>query len=204
MKLAALVILVAAPVWADEPDPAATQAGEANLESIATRQGYVFTLAFGGAVTLGFGVPDSTGTGGAGTLRIARVAGPRTLITLEVAGSALFHQVKEGMGTGSMTTTYTNQVTNFLVGAQLYANAALWFRIAGGFGRYFGDEVLVDPAPAMRRDLRLAGPALSVGAGVDIVRLKRFRLSAELQGTGMVNREGVLSSGGFLLGFTVD
>jgi hypothetical protein len=186
-----------------KPDPSAVQAGEANLESTAARQGYVFTFAVGGSLTLGFGVNDSTGTGGGGVIRLAHVATPRTLITLEVVGSALFHQVKAG----DMTTTYTNQNTTFLLGAQVYANPALWFRFAGGFGRYFGDEVLLetDPGqPTRRGDIRLAGPAGSVGAGVDLLRLKRFRMGFELIGTGMVNREGVLTSGGFLIGFTVD
>ena len=199
MRVALLVMAVAAPAWAEpKPDPAAVQVGEANLESIASRTGYVFTFAVGGAVTLGFGINDSTGTGGAGTLRLAHVATPRTLVMVEIVGSALFHQVKMG----TETVTYTNQVTNFLVGAQVYANAALWFRIAGGFGRYLGDNVVLESG--LRGDLRLAGPAVSSGAGVDIVRLKRFRLSAEIQGTGMLNREGMLSSGGFLIGLTVD
>ena len=204
MKAGLVVIAVAAPAWAEPaPDPAAAQVGEANLESTASRKGYVVTLAVGGAVTLGFGVNDSTGTGGAGTLRLAYVATPRTLVTIELAGSALFHQVKMG----TETETYTNQVTNLLVGAQVYANAALWFRIAGGFGRYLGDEVLLDAAPGTpqrRGDLRLAGPAVAGGAGVDIARFWRFRLGAEIQATGMLNREGLLSSGGFLIGLTFD
>jgi hypothetical protein len=189
-----------------EPDPA-VQNHEANLESNAARQGFVFTFAFGGAVTLGFGVNDSTGTGGAGTVRLAHVATPHSLVTLEVVGSALFHQVTEGMGADAKTSTYTNQLTNFMVGAQVYANPALWFRTAAGIGRYKGDHVLLESRPGtpqMRGDLHLLGPSLSIGAGVDIIRLKRFRMSAELQGTGLINREGLLSSGGFLLGLTID
>ena len=211
MKRALVVLLVASPAWADtaedKPDPAAVQAGEANLESTATRQGFVFTFAVGGAVTLGFGVNDSTGTGGAGVIRLAHVATPRTLVVLEITGSGLLHQVQEGMGSDAETKTYVNQVTNFLVGAQIYANPALWFRIAGGIGRYFGDEVLLASAPGTpqrRGDIKLAGPVGSVGAGIDFVRLKRVRIGAELLGTGMINREGVLSSGGFLIGLSID
>lgn len=191
----------------DKPDPAAVQAGEANLESTAQRKGLMLTLAAGGGVTLGFGVNDSTGTGGAAVLRLAHVATPRSLVTLEIAGSGLLHQVQEGMGPDAMTETYVNQVTNFLVGTQFYANPALWFRIAGGFGRYLGDEVLLEARPGTpqrRGDIRLAGPAVSVGAGIDFVRLKRVRIGAELMATGMINREGLLSSGGFLVGITVD
>jgi hypothetical protein len=114
--------------------------------------------------------------------------------------------VQEGMGMGAETKTYVNQVSNLLVGGQFYANAALWFRMAGGFGRYFGDHVTLSREGGLRKigDLRLAGPAISLGAGVDFVRLKRFRIGAELMATGMINREGLLSSGGFLVGLTVD
>ena len=209
MKLALAALLFATPALADDakPDPAAVQAGEANLESEATRKGFVFTFAAGGGLTLGFGVNDSTGTGGAGILRLAHVATPRTLVMLEIVGAGLLHQVQEGMGDTAETKTYVNQVTNLLVGAQVYVNPALWVRVAGGIGRYFGDNVTLEARPNQPRvigDIRLAGPAVSVGAGIDFVRLKRFRLGAELVGTGMLNREGLLSSGGFLVGFTID
>ena len=210
MKLAVGVLLVlTSTAIADDasPDPAAVQAGEANLEPIASRQGFAVTLAAGGGVTLGFGVNDSTGTGGAGVLRIAHVATPRSLVTLELVFGGLLHQVQEGMGPTAETKTYVNQVSNVLVGGQFYANQALWFRIAGGFGRYLGNEVTLEARPGQPRkvgDIRLAGPAMSVGAGVDFVRLKRVRIGAELLATGMLNREGLLSSGGFLVGVTVD
>jgi len=212
VKLAAGVLLVmvstAAADDAKEPKPdPAVQAGEANLESTAQRKGLVFTFGVGGGITLGFGVNDSTGTGGAAVLRLAHVATPRALVTLEIAGSGLLHQVQEGMAPNDVTKTYVNQVTNFLVGGQFYANPALWFRIAGGFGRYLGDEVLLESRPGTpqrRGDLKLAGPAGSVGAGVDFVRLKRVRLGAEIMATGMINREGLLSSGGFMFAISVD
>jgi hypothetical protein len=189
------------------PDPAAVEAGEANLESNAPRDGLVFTFAVGGAVTLGFGVNDSTGTGGAATIRLAHVAARRALVVLELVGSALFHQVREGTGADAMTSTFTNQLTTFLVGFQGYANAALWLRIAGGAGRYLGDEVLIDRGggqPQIRGDVRLAGPAVSVGVGLDVLRFKRVRISAELQATGLVNREGLLTSSGLLFGLSID
>ena len=198
------VVAFASTAIADEkPDPAALQAGEANLESIAPRQGLVFTFSTGVGVTLGFGINDSTGTGGAAIVRLAHVATPRTLVLLEVAGSGLLHQVQMG----DERKTYVNQVSNLLVGAQFYANAALWFRVAGGVGTFVGKEVLIEPEPGMparRGDLELAGPAMSVGAGLDFVRLKRVRLGVELMGTGLLNREGVLSSGGFLFSIGID
>lgn len=209
MKLVvAGVLLVASTAIADDkPDPSVINASEANLESNEARQGLSVTLAAGGGITLGFGVNDSTGTGGAGVLRIAHVATRKSLVTLELVFSGLLHQVQEGMGTAAETKTYVNQVSNFLVGGQFYANPALWFRFAGGFGRYFGDNVTLESKPGQPRkigDIHLAGPAISVGAGVDFVRLKRVRIGAELLATGMINREGLLSSGGFLVGLTVD
>jgi hypothetical protein len=200
VKHAALLVMLAPAVALaeDKPEPTVVQAGEANLESTAQRQGLVFTLAAGGGVTLGFGVNDSTGTGGSAVIRLAHVATPHSLVILEIAGGGLLHQVKMG----DETTTYVNQVTNFLVGAQAYVNQALWFRLAGGLGRYKGDEVLL--TPQRRGDIKLAGPAISVGAGVDFVRLKRVRIGAELMATGMINREGLLSSGGFMVGVSID
>ena len=142
MRLAAaLLVAVAGVASADDvpptkpPDPSAVQAGEANLESNAARQGLVFTFAPGGAITLGFGVNDSTGTGGGASLRIAHVATPRALVTLEIVGSALFHQVTMGMGDAAVTDTFTNQFTSFLVGVQAYANPALFVRFSAEIGR---------------------------------------------------------------------
>ncbi|MDQ3366520.1 MAG: hypothetical protein M3680_13925 [Myxococcota bacterium] len=192
------------PVADPVPDPAVAEAGDANLETKAVRSGIVVTLGIGGAVTLGFGVNDSTGSGGAGILRVARVASPRSLIALELVGSALFHQVKMG----DVSTTFTNQVSSLLVGGQYYVNPALWLRVALGFGRYFGDDVLREPArdgePPTRGDVRLAGPAGSAGAGLDLIRYKRFRVGVEICSTAIATRDGLLSSSGFLLGFSVD
>jgi len=207
--LAMLVVVEGPSARADDapPDPIATEAGEANLEVDAPRDGIVVTFGVGGGMTLGFGVNDSTGTGGAVTLRLARVATRRSLITLELIGSALFHTVRMGMGDDATNQRFTNQVSSALVGAQHYVNQALWLRIAGGFSRYFGDDVLLEaPAgqPQRRGDVRYAGPAGSVGAGLDLLRWKRFHVGAEIFSTGIITRDGILSSNGFLLGFSVD
>lgn len=202
MRAFLVALLVASPAAADDkPDPAI---GEPNLESISERQGFAFTFAVGGAATIGVGINDSTGTGGSAVFRLTRVATPRALVMLEITGSGLLHQVDMG---SEGTKTYVNQLTHFLVGGQIYVNPALWFRIAAGFSRYFGDHVTIEQEPMQPRvvgDTRLAGPAGSVGAGVDFVRLKRVRIGAELMLTGTATRDGLLSSGGFLFGLTVD
>jgi hypothetical protein len=56
----------------------------------------------------------------------------------------------------------------------------------------------------VRDRFRLAGPAGSAGAGIDLVRLKRFRASLEVCSTAMINKEGVLLSNALLLGLSID
>jgi hypothetical protein len=72
------------PVKEPTPDPAAQLAGEeANLESTARRKGFTFGISIGPSVTIGGG----TGTGGAVSLKLGQVAGPRTVISFELNGS---------------------------------------------------------------------------------------------------------------------
>ena len=177
------------------PDPAALEAGDANLESIALRKGFIFTLALGGSLSVGLGMDNATGQGGALTLRLARVANARTVFATELVGSALFFSVN-----GSL---YQTNATSFLIAGQYYLNPALWIRGAAGLGRYAGGELRMGDA-IFRERFRLLGPAGSAGAGIDIVRLKRLRASVEFCSTAMFNRDGVLSSNGFLVGLSID
>lgn len=184
-----------APAAAPAPDPAAVEAGDANLESRAPRQGIVATLGLGGALSVGLGMDNATGQGGALTLRLAHVANARTMIAVEVHGSALFFNVSGE--------PYRTHAASVLLAAQRYLNPALWLRAGIGFGRYAGEELRVDDF-ILRERVRYAGPAGSVGAGVDVARLKRLRASLEFCTTAMINRDGVLSSSGFLLGLSID
>lgn len=177
------------------PDPAALEAGEANLEPTALRQGLIVTLGFGGAFSVGFGMNNATGSGGAYTLRLAHVANARAVFAIEIVGSALFFDVLDSL--------YRTDVQNFLLSGQYYLNQALWLRAGLGLGRYGANEHRVDEV-VVRDRFRLAGPAGSAGAGIDIVRLKRFRASVEVCSTAMLNRDGVLSSNAFLFGFSID
>jgi len=177
------------------PDPAVVEAGDANLESIAPRQGFMFTFALGGALSLGFGMDNATARGGAFTARLAHVANARTVLAVEIVGAGLFFSVSGNL--------YRTDVTNFLVSGQYYMNPALWLRFGGGLGRYTGEELRMGDF-ILRERFRYAGPAGSAGAGVDIIRLKRLRASFELCTTAMINRDGVLSSSGILFGLTID
>jgi hypothetical protein len=213
--LAGLLAATAAPARAEappstipaKPDQSAIDAGEANLASIAVRKGLVFTFALGGAITLGFGrdddvatVDNATGRGGAVTLRLAHVATPRTLVTVEVTGGTLFYSISAG----DMKRTYRTEFQNFLVGGQFYVKPAIWIRGGLGFGRQNGEDLDLEGTPNARKRFRLPGPAGWVGVGIDLLRRKWFRMSAEVTSTASINREGVLSSSGFLIGFSVD
>jgi hypothetical protein len=185
----------AAPLREPPPDPAAIEAGDANLESTSARQGISFTFGFGGALSVGFGMENATGQGGALTLRLAHVANARSVVAVELSGVALFFSVA-----GSLY--QTNQQSLMLAG-MYYLNPALWIRGAIGVGRYGGEELRMDDL-IMRERLRLTGPAGSVGAGVDLIRLRRFRAGVEFSSTALFNSDGVLSSNGFLFGLTLD
>lgn len=190
------VTVAAAPASEPPPDPAVSEAGEANLESIAPRKGFMFTAAFGGGLSIGLGMDNATGRGGAATFRLAHVANARTVFGVEIVVSALFFSVLKEL--------YQTNVTNFLVAAQYYIGPALWIRGAAGLGRYGGEELRNDAGSVLRERFRYAGPAASGGAGVDIVRLKRFRASLEFTSTAMITRDGILSSSGILFGLTID
>ena len=184
-----------APAREPAPDPAAVEAGDANLESIALRRGFIFTFAFGGSISVGLGMDGATGSGGAGTLRLAHVASSRAVFATEIVGSV---QLFDESGT-----LYRTDLTSFLIAGQYYLNPALWVRAAAGLGRYAGNELRMGDF-ILRERVRLAGPAGSAGAGVDLIRLKRFRTSLEFSSTAMLNRDGVLSSNAFLIGLSID
>jgi hypothetical protein len=177
------------------PDPAVAEAGDANLESIASRKGFIFTAALGGALSIGIHMDNATARGGAITLRLAHVANARAVFATEFVASALFFSVSGHL--------YQTNVTNFLIAAQYYVNQALWFRGAVGLGRYGGEQLRMGDFILHER-FRYAGPAGSAGAGIDIIRLKRLRAGVEFTSTAMVNRDGVLSSNGLLFGLSID
>jgi hypothetical protein len=177
------------------PDPAAVDAGEANLESQAARKDFVVTLGLGGAISIGLGMEDATGQGGAGMLRLAHVANARVMFAIEFVGNALLSNVAR--------TLYRTDVQSFLLSGQYYINTALWLRAGLGFGRFAGDK-LEKEGLIFRERFRLAGPTGAVGAGIDLARYGRLRASIEFGSTAMINRDGILSSNGVLLGLSFD
>jgi hypothetical protein len=195
--LAALLALAAtSTARADAPpDPAAVEAGDANLQSTAARRGVVVAASVGGGATVGFGIQDSVGRGGALSLRLGHVATPRTVITFELQATATLHRPMTGG-------VETNTDANLLVGGQYYVNPSLWLRLAGGIGNYQGRQVAVNGGRL--GNVTLTGGVMLLGGGVDLARFKWAVLGIEVATTAMINRDGVLVATAASLGLQFD
>lgn len=191
----------AAPVR--ELDPAAIEAADANLEPIAARQGTVITVAVGGGFSVGLGVDDATGTGGGAVLRLGHVASRRAIALVELAATAV---LSAGTYDGQPIKDYRRDSLALLVGGQYYVGPVLWLRLAAGVGRYVAQpvETTSEPSLIVKPRLAIAGVAGSVGAGLDLIRLKRVRAGFELMSTVYLTRDGALAGNALLLSLTVD
>lgn len=200
-----LVVLGAATAHADsalppaQPDRAAIDAADANLESTWRRTGTSVTFAFGAGLTVGFGIEDAVGGGGSASLRLRHAASENALITAELAAVAVVRPVDR---MDPAAKRKRNEDSNVLFGVTYYVNRALWIRGALGFGVYKRQQVGVDGTAG--RNVLLVGPAAVFGTGLDLVRWRRFDLGLELMSISMANRDGVLSSGGFMLGVSLN
>jgi hypothetical protein len=182
------------------PDPAAIEAGDANLESTAERSGLTFAAAIGGGFLIGFGIKDSVGRGGAVSLRLGHVATPRTVLTFEADVAAALHRPAS---TATMSRGLeTNTDTSLLAGAQYYVNPSLWLRCAGGAGVYQGRQVAVSSVEL--GNVTRIGPAMVFGAGVDLARFKWAVLGIEIGTSAMINGDGVLLASSLSLGLAFD
>lgn len=181
---------------AEPPDPAVDEAGDANLESTANRQGLTFSASLGAGAVIGFGIDDSVGRGGAVDLRLGHVATPHTVITFEAGVTATLHRP------ATSSATQTNTDVNLLAGAQYYVNQSLWLRVAGGAGIY--------RAPMSRLvagkldDVQLIGPAVLGGLGLELARFKWAVFGVEIAASAMVNGDGVLVASDLALGLSFD
>ena len=198
MKLAAVALVAiagtafadtAAPVAAPPPDPAATRAGDANLEPITHRKGFTFGISVAPELTLGTGDVGSN-TGGIVSLRLGQVATPSTVVYVELAGAGQLHKVGDRLE--------QNTHTSFFLGAQYWA-ASLWVRGGLGVGVYRGNDV-----PMAGQNIRHAGPGSSVTVGVDLVRMKSLVLDLEVFAMGMLHRDGIITTNGLGLGLSFD
>jgi hypothetical protein len=192
MKRLALLVVLAPHVAAADPKPdrAVAAAGDANLESDSRRKGIILQAGIGGGLMLGIGVDGVTGNGPSGSFRIGHVATRNSLVTLELSTVTLRHAVNATMDSDQ----YIDQDTSIMLGGQFYINPALWLRVAAGIGGYRGKHVGENAL-----DVSLTGPAGAVGAGVEVIRFKRWAIGLEMFTVGMINRDGLMSSTGFLV-----
>ncbi len=196
MKLAAVVLatiaLLPSAVRADDddhdstPDPEATRAGEANLESLAKRRGFTFGGSLGPSVTIGKNT--GTGTGATLSLRLGQVATPRTVISFELNFSGQLRRVATGMDAmGDVTTELrTNSVGSFLAGMQYWFGPSIWIRISGGFG-----VTTCQKCKDLTTDTRVATLAGGGGLGVDIVRWRGTVLAVEAYNVSQIGNDGL-------------
>jgi hypothetical protein len=178
------------------PDSAVAEAADANLESIEARRGLTFDVAVGGGLLFGIGIKDSVGRGPGVSLRLGHVATRRTVITFEISTTAALHK------SATMSDTEADASANLLAGARTYVNPSLWLRVAGGVGVFEGRKLLRDDGTL--EGIRLVGPALLGGVGIDVARFKWAVLSVEVATSAMINREGVLVASGLHVGLSFD
>ena len=195
MKLAAIVLatiaLLPSAALADDdndpaPDPEATRAGEANLESLAKRRGFTFGASLGPSVTIGKNT--GTGTGGTLSLRLGQIATPRTVISFELNASGQLRRVATGMDAmGNLTTELrTNSVGSFLAGMQYWFGPSIWIRISGGFG-----VTTCQKCKDLTTDTRVGTLAGGGGLGVDIVRWRGTVLAVEAYNVSQIGNGGL-------------
>jgi hypothetical protein len=193
LRRAAVLLIGFASVAAAEPkpDPAATRAGDANLESTEHRRGIVFGASLGPSVTIGGG----TGTGGDLALKLGHVATPKTVLMMTFGGSAQFHRDLN-------MKLVANNLTYALIGAQYWVGPALWLNLSVGAGTYHCNQCVDDAS--VPRNTKRAGPGGGVGGGVDLVRFRGVVLGLEVYTVGVISRDGVIMTGGMSLGLAFD
>ncbi len=171
------------------PDPrAVAEAREANLEPDSVREGLAIGVASGPSMQVGFGVRESSGTGGGFDLRIGTVASPRWVWLLEVAGT-LYRQ-------GDDQGRRVNQSMLVTLGGQLYLKDALWVR--GGTGlAVFTRRTESMPEETVRE---FFGVGVIGAGGLDLYRRGSFALSGEVLVTAARYREGTVMGGTLQLG----
>jgi hypothetical protein len=189
---------VAAPARADDTDSAAQEAADANLEPPTDRSEIIPSFGFGGGFTVGFGVKDSVGTGGAAVLRLAHVASRRALVHMELVGAALFSSIEVE---GGMRFNYRTDSTEVLAGGQYYVAPALWLRMAAGTGSFHSAGYSDGTRTVGER--RIYGLAGSVGAGVDALAVRHIHAGLELMSTSLLTRDGVVTASALLVSLSL-
>jgi hypothetical protein len=200
--LAAVVLTAAAAtaVRADvpraEPPRAAERAAieaarEANFESRASRQGFVIAVSAGPGFQASPGIDEATGLGGVVSVRLGRVATPRTVVMLEVATTVY----KSDAGSEE---EMLHQSTILGVSAQTYLQPSFWVRGGAGVAGFSRRESTL----GRRLDSDLGVGAL-LGVGVEIVRRHSLALSLETFASAAYYGQGSVLSGAIALGLGI-
>jgi hypothetical protein len=201
IALAAIALCSAHAAAADPaPEPVATRAGDANLESTEQRRGFTFGVQVGPSLTFGADV----GTGGALALRVGEVATPWTVIDLELAASAVLHSVEDPADPDGEGRLVANSNAALLVGVQHWVNPSLFLRLGVGGGRYRCNECGAPRADGMRSTEKYAGVAGSLGVGLDLVRWGSVVLGAEVHSVSLITLDGLLVNTSLGLTLSVD
>lgn len=199
MRVALALVVLAAPAFADppqpKPDPRAVEAGEeANLVSDAPRSGTTFSFSLGAGLVLGGNGSNlgdtGVGSGPAISFRIGHVATRDTVITFELTGGSRVHETAV-----SGSPLYHDDDFNLMGGALVYVSPSFWLRGAGGLSVIsFDDSRGMSPH---------AGVAALGGFGIDLVRWRKLVLGLEGWGlTSIVGVRGLVFDTGFGLGLT--
>lgn len=129
---------------------------EANLESNAPRDGFVFAGALGFGILMGGDI--GVGRGPALSLRFGHVATQRSVITFELVGTGGLHK----KATNADTLTDSN--IGLFAGVQHYTSKSLWVRLAGGL------DVFTANSTTSMAGTPHGGIGALAGGGVDLAR----------------------------------
>lgn len=161
------------------PDPAALRvAQESNYRSEAPRAGIAAGIFFMGWQQIGS--VDDAGRGGGVGLRLGATATPETVVWLELVAGAFPDNTKADCTMASnpeRCLSFIESSSALAVSAQHYLGPTFWLRGGGGFGTYTKVRKMgLDRVETREAD---GGLAAIAGAGLDVVRRHRTRLSLE-------------------------
>ena len=155
------------------------QAREANFEPTTVRDGFAIGAALGPSMQLGFGISESSGTGGGFGLRLGTVGSPRWVWLLELAATAYRREDDTGK-------VRLNQSALLTFGGQLYLREALWLRGGLGFANF------TRRTENLAADSNFSGVGVTAAAGYDLYRDGGLAWSIEVLTLGAQYRDGTV------------
>ena len=183
-----------APPSTETPPPrpdarAVSEAREANFEPVSVRDGFAIGAALGPSMQLGFGIDESSGTGGGFGLRVGTVASPRWVWLLELAATVYRHQEPGGA-------VRLNQSALLTFGGQLYLREAIWIRGGVGFASF------TRRTENGAADDSFSGVGVTAATGFDLYHDGGLAWSLEVLSLGARYRDGTVLGGSMQLGLS--